>query len=1118
MQNPPRSGAVALTLITAAAWASASTWSERPRPSLGVFSEQPADAAAAESELATAALALLSDRCYVCHGNDPGTLEADLRLDLREVAVADRGGYAAIVPGDAEASEVLYRLRSDDDEERMPPPHAKLTLTSDEVDLIARWIDAGAAYPTHWSFVRPERHAAPAVGDSAWPRDDLDRFVLAELEAIGIAPSPEVDRATLLRRVHLDLTGLPPSLAQLDAFLASDDPGSYARAVDELLASPAHAEHLAATWLDVARYADTFGYQSDVAMNVWPWRDWVLQAFASNLPFDQFLTHQLAGDLLEDATGETRLATAFNRLHRQTNEGGSVEEEFRVAYVSDRVETMSTAFLGLTVACARCHDHKFDPISQADFYELGAFFDDIDESGLYSHFTNAVPTPALDLPTDEQAERLAELEQRVLDAERAALELARGIEANPGHGRAPVAHFPFDAPEPTHGRIPKASAEGVGEPRADAGESGAGAEVAPVAKLIDGPSPIEGWRGEAFRLSGEDALHFPGVGVFERSDPFSFGMALSMPHFERAVVLHRTKSWTDSGSRGYQLLVEDGRLTVALVHFWPGDAIAIRALEPLEPNAWHHVAFTYDGSSRARGLTLFVDGERVATEVVRDHLTRTIRGGSIGDLAIGSRFRDKGYKGGAVDELVVFDRELAADEVRALAVDGVWEQAEPEGDAEPGFDRIADDLEAELDRAGAELLAARAARDKHRDSIRQIMTMTPEPELPAAQRKAYLLDRGEYTERREALDPAFLSALPDLGIDAPKDRLDLARWLTHPDHPTTARVAVDRLWRLVFGVGLTATPDDLGSQGAVPVHRELLDTLARDLVESGWDQRALLRRLVLSSTYRQSSVPPADERGTEREARRAELFAVAHRGRLPAETIRDAALQAAGLLVHHTGGPSVFPYQPLGLWKEKAGSTYPTGRGDDLRRRSLYTFWKRTSPPPAMAMFDVPAREVCVAARQSTATPLQALVLWNDPQFVEVAVVLGARALELAPDDATRIELLMRSLTSRRPTQSEAEVLAALLVEQRAAFRANPEAARALASFDLELVAHPPAPAAEGASSANSDDEQGSAAAEAAAADQASASASRTREAVERAALAVLASTILAMDETVTRR
>jgi hypothetical protein len=1005
---------------------------------------------------------LLSDRCFACHAGDEAKA---LRLDRREDAVDELGG-AAIVPGDAAGSALWRRITHEDPKRRMPPPEAKLELSEAERDVLRRWIEAGAPYEAHWAFTRPERmepqtiaagEAGPARAE--WVRDPLDRLVLEKLDEVGLAPVPEADRATLLRRVSYDLSGLPPTVEALRAFLADERPDAYEHAVDALLASTAHAEHMAADWLDLARYADTFGYQSDVDMHVWPWRDWVIRAFEQNLPYDTFVRWQLAGDLIPGAPFDARLATTFNRLHRQTNEGGSTEEEYRVQYVCDRVETMSAAFLGVTMNCAKCHDHKFDPITQRDYYGLFALFDGIDESGLYSHFTDAVPTPALDMPTTEQIVRLDALEACALEARAALMEARAEIEPWPLYSQ--YSWFDFDGREGTK----------------------------PV--LHDDPEPVPGTRDGGYRLSGENALTFPGVGIFERSDPFSIGLSIRAPkHYERAVVLHRSKAWTDSGSRGYQLLIEDGHLTVALVHFWPGDAIAIRAKAPLTVGKWQHVVFTYDGSSRAAGLKLYVDGKLAETEVVRDHLTRTIQGGSIEHLTIGSRFRDKGFAGGEVDELIVYDREIDGHGVNWLAMFGHAPMGAPQESLVAAEDA---------------LRAVRRERDALRDSVRPIMTMREAP--PELQRTAHVLHRGAYDARRETVEPATPKALPLLLERPVRTRLDLADWLLHPDHPLTARLHIDRLWRIAFGQGLLAAPEDVGQQSPPPVQRALLDTLARDLVDGSphnraWDTRALMRRFVCSATYRQAS--RVSQLASERDPDNT-LLSRASARRLPAESLRDGALLASGLLSTARGGPPVMPYQPPGLWEEKSGKVYTPGRGPDLRRRSLYTFWRRTSPPPTLTLFDAPSREVCTVERERTESPLQTLALWNDPQFVEAAVHLGRRAVQAAhassgvtatnsDDDARRVEHLFLALASRPPTTAELEASRALLEAQRAVYRADVAAAQALSSYDLERIAHPTA-------EANADP-----------------SVLTDEAAIEIATTAVLASALLSLDDVVTRR
>jgi Protein of unknown function (DUF1553)/Protein of unknown function (DUF1549)/Concanavalin A-like lectin/glucanases superfamily len=866
----------------------------------------------------------------------------------------------------------------------------------------------------HWAWITPIRSVAPWVRDMEWARDPLDVFVLARLEARGLAPAPEAERGTWLRRTSLVLTGLPPTVEELDAFEADREPGAYERQADRLLASPRYGEHMAADWLDVARYADTYGYQSDVAREVWPWRDWLIGAFNDNLPYDQFVTWQLAGDLLEDPTTDQALATAFNRLHRQTNEGGSTEEEFRVEYVADRVHTFGTAFLGLTLECARCHDHKYDPISQAEYYSLASYFDNIDESGLYSHFTDAVPTPVVELPTEDQrraAEACADLDLPPPPLDGAAFAAWR---ASRGPGFLATDNLPG-----LQGFFPMETVPLQGDNRR-----------------------IEGHRGDGVALSGDDPLTFPKVGHFRRWQPFSFGLWLRQEsRRERAVVLHRSKAWHDAGSRGYQLLLEHGRPSFSLIHFWPGNALGVRALEALPVGSWHHLAVTYDGSSKAAGVQLYLDGRPLETEVVRDGLTRKIVGGGEGDLTLGERFRDMGFKGGRVDGLAVFERELAAIEVAALAqVPDVLDGAS-EADLRAVLRARPADSAAQERRDGLE--AARRRRDEARDGVRAVMAMVEMPEP----RTTYRLERGAYDQRAEPVSshtPEFLP--PQVG----GDRLDLARWLVRPDHPLTPRVAVNRLWQLTFGRGLVSTSENFGTQGRPPTHPGLLDHLATFLVDSGWDQKAILRRIVLSATFRQGAADPGDDPENT-------LLARGPAFRLPAEVLRDQALLTSGLLVEKLGGPSVKPYQPAGLWREKSGLTYTPDQGAGLHRRSLYTFWKRTSPPPAMMILDAAKRDVCVARRLPTSTPLQALLLWNDPQFVEAGRALAEGLLREHEQDPARIEVLFRRLTARRPSLAETRVLLGLLGDLRVDF--GPKSAAAFlavgersAPADLEPV------------------------------------------------------------------
>ena len=879
-------------------------------------------------------------------------------------------------------------------------------------------LGAAHAQERHWSFAPlPRAVSAPAVADEAWCRNPIDRFVLARLQREGLAPANALAAASYLRRVSLSLTGLPPDEEQLDRAAR----GEVEAVVDELLASPRYAERMASEWLDVARYADTFGYQSDVERPVWPWRDWVLRAFRDNLPYDQFVTWQVAGDLVPDATRDQQLATAFQRLHRQTNEGGSVEEEMRQEYVADRTHTFATAFLGMTMECARCHDHKFDPVSQKEYYELSAFFDNVDESGLYSHFTRATPTPAMSLPTSDQEQRERDARAAVRGRARELAQLRSAVAAQLRAAPvdllattpdAPVGSFSFDALE--GGRLDNVANQEL------------------PGSVGDGPQLVAGKRGKAIAFDGEDWAKMPKVADFDRHQPFSLAFWLRVPEaYDRAVVVHRSKSWTDAGSRGYELLVEDGCLSFALVHFWPGNAVRVCAQRPLPVGRWAHVALTYDGSSRAAGQAIYVDGRRCELAVIRDGLTRTIRGGGADALTFAQRFRDRGLKGGAVDELHVFSRELTRPEVARLAG----------ADGAGSFDEVVDRHLRLVSDAGKQKLQqladARRALGEVMDSQREIMVMRE----MAGRRETYVRPRGSYLLRGEQVSPGTPACLPPMPANERRDRLALARWLTAPDHPLTARVVVNRIWQMHFGSGLVATSEDFGLQGAPPTHPRLLDWLARWFVDARWDLKALHRLIVTSATFRQSSAASAELRARDPHN---ELLARGPRYQLPAEMLRDQALWASGLLAERFGGAPVRPYQPAGLWQEKSGQTYAASKGDDLYRRSLYTYWKRTSPPPAMMLLDASKRDVCVMRRQRTATPLQALVMLNDPQFVEPARVWAEGLVADGGDDDDLLAAVFRRMTSRAPSPRERRILGAALAEQRQAYRAAPAAAAAL--------------------------------------------------------------------------
>ncbi len=972
-------------------------------------------------DFAREVLPILSDNCFHCHGPSETGRKAGLRLDLREGALRVKDGKATLVPGKPESSELVKRIHADDPEVVMPPPDSHRSLTVAQKDLLKRWVAEGAVWGKHWSFEPVRARPLPAVKAGGWARNDLDRFILARIESEGLQPSPEAPLEALARRASLDLVGLPPTEEDLRRLVSDPAPTAYEAYVDRLLASPAYGERMAAEWLDLARYADTYGFQSDVERDLSPWRDWVVKAINSNLAYDQFLTWQLAGDLLPGATQEQRLATAYSRLHRQTNEGGSIEEEWRAEYVSDRVHTVGTSILGLTMECSRCHDHKYDPISQRDYYSLSAFFNNIDESGLYSHFTAATPTPTMFLYKEGQEQAHGVLKTQVLDAwTRYRKVLADAAAPSGGTVEpvipAPVARYSFDAME--GGKVANlVSTNGAAEG---------------ALKLV------EGARGQGVEFNGDDSVTCKGVGKFARTDPFTIGLRIRPAELKpRAVVLHRSVAWTDSGSRGYELVLDAGRPFFGLIHFWPGNAIGIRAKKPLPLDAWSHVTVTYDGSSRAEGVRLYVDGRLAESEVVRDNLYKDIRhrgewGDSDGNgvsLTLGARFRDNGFRHGRVDDLVVHDVELTAGEVaRVAGLTGDWSVGERRAWFAARSDQSVKAALAEARRLSRE-------EDTMVTGLREIMTMRD----MAVQRPTFVLARGAYDAPGASVSPGTPERILPFKAEYPRNRLGLARWITDADHPLTSRVAVNRAWKHHFGRGLVPTVEDFGMQGRAPSHPELLDWLAYRFMSSGWDRKALHRLIATSATYRQASVitPTLAQKDPENI-----LLARGPRHRLSAEVVRDRALVVSGMLVSRMGGRSVKPYQPAGVWEEAGtGKSYTQDHGEALYRRSLYTFWRRTAPPPSMLTFDAPSREVCTAKREATATPMQALVLLNDPQFLEAARVLAQRAWKESADDATRLRGVFRRVIGRDATAQEAAVLRRLLDEQREGFRQRPEAA-----------------------------------------------------------------------------
>jgi hypothetical protein len=1001
----------------------------------GIWSTPPAAEPAQDETVRFArdVLPILSDKCFLCHGPDISSRMADLRLDLREHAVADRDGFPVIVPGDADASFLVERIF--DEESPMPPEGAK-PLTLDEKETLKRWIEQGAKYEKHWAFeALPDSVAVP--GGSKWANDDLDRFVEAGLNTAGLKPSRAATPERWLRRVTFDLTGLPPTPEEISKFLAD---GSKSEVVDRLLASEHYGERMAVPWLDAARYSDSYGYQSDLLSPNWPYRDWVVRAYNENLPYDDFLTWQLAGDLLPNSTRDQKLATAFNRIHRMTNEGGSIEEEFRTEYASDRVDTFGTSVLGLTVGCARCHDHKFDPFSQKEYYQLVSYFNSIDEYGMYIS-TEIVPAPTLLLPDAEQETRLRALRKASEDAnadfERVG-SLMRPIYSKwlanmelPTEPAGAAAHYSLDALK--DGKYPDAL----------------GGET--TANLLGAPESIEGVSGKGLKLNGDNGISFPGMATPSRWTPFtwSFWIKDTMLADRSTVVIHKTGG-TDVGFSGFDLMIDKGILMARAMRQWPGNAVAIKTKKPIKKDAWTHIVWSYDGRSKASSYRLFINGEQAETEVVRDRLWKSANaygdhGPSGNKWSIGQRFRDFGFKSGLADEFTYYTRVLSSLEAKHLYDGETMAKAAEHPERYPA--ELYDHYLWTVDSSAAALLKrvhdAEKPLTQHENTIYEVMVMEEMPE----QRPTYLLARGDY-DAPKTEDVRVSRGVPQaMGIEVPEgspdNRLGLANWATDPNHPLTARIAVNRIWQTLFGRGLVETQENFGIQGSYPSHPELLDYLAREFVDSGWDTKGLIKRIVLSSTYSQDSALNQELLENDPENL---LLSRGPSHRLSAEMLRDQALAASGLLNKKLGGAPVSPYQPPGLWRENNGFSpaYAQSKGDDLYRRSLYTVWKRTAPSPSMMAFDSTSREFCTVRRSSTNTPLQALVLLNDVQFFEACRVLAERAMESSPGDQDRIQFSFVRLAGRNATTAELEILIQLLAEQRAEFSSKPEDATKL--------------------------------------------------------------------------
>ena len=946
---------------------------------------------------------ILSDRCFSCHGPDKAQRLSGLRFDIEQDAFAElAGGGRAIVPGKPEASALIERISSADPARRMPPAAmGHDPLTDEQIATLTAWVREGAAWERHWAFLPPRKAPAPAT-DSAGGRHAIDRFILARLEQEGLPPAAPAERRTLIRRAALDLTGLPPAPEDVRAFVDDRSPDAYEKVLDRLLASPRYAERMAYRWLDAARYADTNGYQNDRPRYMWRWRDWVIEAFDANMPFDRFTVEQLAGDLLPNPTLAQRIATGFNRNHRGNAENGTDPDEYQVEYAVDRVETTATVWLGLTMGCARCHDHKYDPVTQKEFYEFYAYFNNVSDRGRYFKYGNT--PPLVRAPTEAQQKQLDALDARIHEA----AQRLTALEDAGAQGIASVAPEQFPA--------------WIFDERMAA------------RRAFDGAGRGAGKIGRAAYLDGERHYDLGDVGNYDFYDPFTLSAWIKPEAATGGIVARYLPT-----PKGYGLFLIDGKLQLRIDTASISDRMRIESLDEIPLNRWTHVAGVYDGTRTTGGMQLYIDGRPAAVRMLIDESLNPTRAAAPLRIGFGPGKNDR-FRG-SIDEARLYSRALDAAQIGVLATAETPAQIAA---LAPGERSAAQ--ERKLRWAYLSTMAARPVKDawgdlqrlrlEREDFVAALPTVMVMDER-AAVRPTHILHRGAFDAPRERVAPGLPAALPPLPASLPNNRLGLARWLTAPGHPLTARVTVNRFWQMLFGRGIVATVEDFGSQGAAPSHPELLDWLAVDFVENGWDVKRLLKTIMMSAAYRRSSKQTAEALARDPENI---LLARMPRLRLPAESIRDQALAVAGLLNPEIGGPSVKPYQPAGLWKELSNwGAYENDHGGKLYRRSLYTFWKRTLGPPAMLAFDSADRESCVVREVRTNTPIQALNLMNDVTYGEASRLFAERMIREGGGRAdARLAYGFELATARRPAAAESRILLRALRRYEDRYRTAP--------------------------------------------------------------------------------
>jgi len=984
---------------------------------------------------------LLSDRCYACHGPDENSREAKLSLHTEEGAFAAVDGSTTqfvIAPGDPRASAVYERIMSDDPEFQMPPPESNLTLSDYEKELIAKWIKQGATWKKHWAFIPPELPTLPNVKDEEWQKNPIDAFVYEKFGVHKLKPSEEEAPERWLRRVSFDLTGLPPTAETVDAFMTDHTEDDYERIVDDLLAAPSYGERMASIWLDLARYADSHGYQDDKPRSIWPWRDWVIDAFNQNMPYDDFVTQQVAGDLLPNPTYGQKLATAFNRNHAITQEGGVINEEYLTEYAADRSQTFAIAFLGITMQCARCHDHKYDPLSQEEYYELFGFFNNVkDERGQISYFDLA-PAPSIQMEDEEHDKYIARVKDHILSLEEEMSSIKQTEQHSFKTWKENTGDIAIDLQK---GLLVDYPLDEQGSQFMDlVSNKMEGRLNVNLPPSIDLPKLVAGRSDGALQFNGENFLTLGEVGDFEHYQSFTISTWIQHQgslKYDAAIFGRRND---EQYRQGYDCsLLRNRKISMRLIHNLYGEMIEVQTRDRLPGSGWHHLAVTYDGSGKASGLKIYIDRTLQRTTTIQDDLQGlSITNGN--DFSVGNwnqRARNvndlKGFDNGKIDDLQIYDRRLSAIEIRSISGRSLDLKKQTDQDL---FEHFLLHQSDQYQRKKYTLDSLRSLDI----SVPRIMVMEERDTIE----KAYILDRGVYDARLTPVSRRTPDAILPFDQEQ-KNRLGLAHWLFDEKNPLTARVIVNRLWQQCFGTGIVKSVEDFGNQGDLPTHPELLDWLAVTFRESGWNVKNLLKSIVLSKTYRQSS--EITEKKLKKDYDNKWLARGPHNP-LTAEMIRDQALFSSGLLYNKVGGKWVKPYQPAGIWKELANqigeNKYRVSIGKDKYRRSLYTYFKRTIPPPTMLTLDAPERAECTVKRQATSTPLQALILLNDPTYMEASRHLAGQLFSVSDDPAGIIDQAFRRILSRVPKESEATALFQFYLDSKENYESDQAEASAL--------------------------------------------------------------------------